>query len=46
MSLGKRIKERRLEKGLTQEDVAKKLGMGRSNLGHIERGRTKPSAKS
>jgi transcriptional regulator with XRE-family HTH domain len=45
MSLGKRIKERRLEKGLTQEDVAKKLGMGRSNLGHIERGRTKPSAE-
>lgn len=45
MSLGSRIKKLRLEKGLTQEEIGKKLGMGRSNVGHIEHGRTMPSAE-
>lgn len=44
MSLGNRIKERRIQKGLTQGDVGKLLGMGRSNVGHIENGRTNPTA--
>ncbi|KKX56366.1 helix-turn-helix domain-containing protein [Brevibacillus borstelensis] len=44
MSLGSRIRHRRLEKGLTQDDIAKHLGMGRSNVGHIENGRTNPTA--
>lgn len=45
VSLGKRIREIRLKRGLTQEYIAKKLGMGRSNVGHIENGRTMPSAE-
>jgi len=44
VSLGNRIKSRRIEKGLTQDFVASKLGMGRSNVGHIEHGRTNPTA--
>lgn len=45
MTLGMRIKNKRIEKGLTQDDIAKHLGMGRSNVGHIENGRTMPSAE-
>jgi len=44
MLLGARIKKIRLEKSLTQDDIATKLGMGRSNVGHIENGRTMPAA--
>lgn len=45
MSVGSRIRKRRLEKGLTQMDMGLKLGMGRLNVGHIENGRTEPTAK-
>lgn len=45
MSLGKRIREVRLKRGYTQEYLAKKLGMGRSNFGHIENDRVTPSSE-
>ena len=45
-SLGSRIKQMRVEKGLTQDFIAGQLGMGRSNMGHIENGRTIPSSEA
>ncbi len=44
MSMGSRIKKLRIEKGFTQDLLGSKLGMGRSNVGHIENGRTIPTA--
>ncbi|EHQ63628.1 XRE family transcriptional regulator [Paenibacillus dendritiformis C454] len=44
MSLGGRIRTLRLQKNLTQTDIAKRLGMGRSNFGHIENNRVTPSS--
>lgn len=38
IKLGKRIKELRREKGITQIDLAAKVGIDRSYLGFIERG--------
>jgi transcriptional regulator with XRE-family HTH domain len=45
MSVGKRLKELRTKKRYTQEFVAEYLGMGRSNLGHIENDRVELEAK-
>lgn len=45
MSLGARIKQLRTERGLTQQDVATQLEMGRSNLGHIENDRVTPTSE-
>ncbi len=45
MSLGTRIKDLRTENGLTQQDIASRLGMGRSNFGHIEHDRVVPSSE-
>ena len=36
--IGRRIKVRRVELGLTQAELAKKLSIGQSNLSYIERG--------
>lgn len=36
--IGKKIKEARLKKGLTQADVAKKAGMGTNRYAIVERG--------
>ncbi|MBD2870950.1 helix-turn-helix domain-containing protein [Paenibacillus arenilitoris] len=44
MSLGARIKQLRIERGLTQQDIASRLAMGRSNFGHIENDRVVPSS--
>ena len=41
--LGKRIQKRRKELGLTQEDVAYKVGISRAYMGYIEQGRNAPS---
>ena len=41
--IGKRIKEKRLEKGWTQAMLAEKSGIEPSNLSHIERAATKLS---
>jgi transcriptional regulator with XRE-family HTH domain len=40
---GKRIKELRRAQGLTQEVLAKKLGLDRSYMGFLERGERNPS---
>lgn len=45
MSLGLRIKELRLQKELTQQYMAEKLNMGRSNFGHIENDRVTPTSE-
>jgi transcriptional regulator with XRE-family HTH domain len=37
--VGRRIKTRRTELGMTQEDLAKALSIGQSNLSYIERGK-------
>lgn len=37
--LGERIKKRRLESGLNQEEVAKEIGLGRASISNIEVGR-------
>ena len=36
MSIGKRIKERRIELGLTQEELGKRLGWGKSAVCRLE----------
>lgn len=41
--LGKRIKEIRLSKGLTQFDLASSLGKDHSSIARIESGRINPS---
>lgn len=41
--LGKKIQRRRKECGLTQEDVADKIGVSRAYMGYIEQGRNAPS---
>lgn len=40
MSIGERIKARRLELGLTLEDVGRKLGVNRSTIKRYEDGKT------
>jgi transcriptional regulator with XRE-family HTH domain len=37
--LGERIRKKRLDVGLNQEDVAKEIGMGRASVSNIEVGR-------
>lgn len=37
-AMGKRIREKRIELGLTQEKLAEKVGVGESHIGGIERG--------
>jgi len=43
---GSRIRELRLAKGLTQEELAFKAGMHRTYLGGIERGERNPALKN
>jgi transcriptional regulator with XRE-family HTH domain len=38
IALGKAIKKQRLEKGMSQESLALKIGLDRSYMGGIERG--------
>lgn len=45
MTLGRKIKERRLEKGLTQTEYGKKFGVGKSNISKWEKGINKPNNK-
>ena len=37
--VGRRIKVRRVELGMTQAELAQKLSVGQSNLSYIERGK-------
>jgi len=41
-----RIKSLRLQKNMSQSELANKLGIGRSNMGHIENGRVEPTKES
>jgi len=41
-TLGKRIKKWRLERGLFQRDLAKKIGVSEMTVVNWEKGRTKP----
>lgn len=41
--IGQRIKEKRIEKGLTQEKLSEMIGVGPSHMSHIESGSTVPS---
>jgi len=41
--IGKRIKKRRNELRLTQEELADKLGISRVYMGYLEQGRNAPS---
>ena len=46
MSFGKRLLEARKKKGLSQEDVAKKLGTKAPAIGRYERDEMKPSIEA
>ena len=41
--LSKRIKKRRNELGITQEELAEKIGVSRVYVGYVEQGRNTPS---
>lgn len=41
--LGKKIQRKRKESGLTQEELADKVGVSRAYMGYIEQGRNTPS---
>ena len=43
MNIGRRIREVRRELGLSQEDLAEKIGMNRSYLSLVENGRSSPT---
>lgn len=38
--VGQRIKQKRMEKGLTQEKLAELVGIGPSHMSHLESGKT------
>lgn len=42
-ALGKRIRERRLELGMTQQELAKRAGIAQSTLSALEQGKTEKS---
>lgn len=46
MTIGERIKKRRLEMGLTQKDIYIKTGISTGNLSRIESGGVLPSAST
>lgn len=43
IQLGRRIREKRLEKGMKQQDMAVAVGTATNHLSDVERGRKKPS---
>lgn len=42
----KRIKKYRSDRGLTQEDLAEKVGVSRVYIGYVEQGRNTPSLET
>ena len=45
-ALGKRIRKRRVEQGMTQEQLARQVGVITSFIGHLERGSRKASLET
>jgi len=45
MTLGRKIKNQRLNRGLTQTEYGKKFGVGKSNISKWEKGTNKPNNK-
>ncbi|ASN69829.1 hypothetical protein 9F6_10 [uncultured Caudovirales phage] len=45
MTLGRKIKERRLEKGQTQTEYGEEFGAGKSLVCQLEKGINKPNCK-
>lgn len=45
MTIGARIKELRLRRGLTQDQIAEKLNMNRANFSHYERDTAVPPSE-
>lgn len=43
VKFGHRIQKRRQELGITQEDLADRVNLSRTHMGHIEQGRRSPS---
>ncbi len=43
VDIGQRIRQKRIEKGLTQEKLSELIGVGPSHISHIEGGTTVPS---
>lgn len=41
--IGRRIKQKRIEKGFTQERLSELIGVGPSHMSHLESGKTVPS---
>ena len=39
------LQEKRIEKGLTQEEVARIVGVNRASLSKVENGKTSPSVR-
>ncbi|MEA5060033.1 MAG: helix-turn-helix transcriptional regulator [Candidatus Pelethousia sp.] len=44
--IGKRIRKVRIEQGVTQEQLAERVGAGTTHISHIETGNTIPSLKT
>ena len=44
--IGRRIRQIRIEKGLTQEKLALDAGLNRAYIGYIERGERNPSTET
>ena len=45
MALKTKIREYRVKQNITQEDLAKAVGVRRETIGHLENGKYKPSLK-
>ena len=43
VKFGHKIQKRRQELGITQEELADRLNLSRTHMGHIEQGRRSPS---
>ncbi len=43
--LGKKVQKLRKNLGYTQEELAEKINISRTHMGHIEQGRKSPSIK-
>jgi len=46
VKFGKKIQKRRKDLGLSQEELAHKVGIHRNHMGRIERGETNPPLKT